>query len=86
VCLMRQRRRTRLSWRKRYVRLLGEAAYVPRSPLFNIGHLTDVSQCKLHQYLWCNRETKCQHSGPDLSQGWPRRVTWLRPDRLTPAW
>jgi hypothetical protein len=25
----------------------------------NIGHLTDVSHCKLHQYLCCNYEIKC---------------------------
>ena len=52
----------------------------------NIGHLTDVSHCKLHQYLCCNREIKCQQSLHGSPQGWPRRATWLSPDRLTPAW
>ena len=46
---------------------VGIAAYTPgtRWPAdtreaLNIGHLTDVSHCKLHQYLCCNREIKCQ--------------------------
>ena len=49
----------------------------------NIGHLTDVSHCKLHQYLYCNHEIKYQQRS---LRGWPRRVTWPSPDRLIPAW
>jgi hypothetical protein len=49
----------------------------------NIGQLTDVSHCKLHQYLCCNYEIKYQHRS---HRGWPHRVTWLSPDRLIPAW
>jgi hypothetical protein len=30
----------------------------------NIRHLTDVSHCKLHEYLCCNREIKCQKDLP----------------------
>src|SRR5215831_6553436 len=35
----------------------------------NIRHLTDVSHCKLHQYLCCNHEIKCQHRS---HRGWPQ--------------
>ena len=71
--------------------VLAGAAYVPsviRRPAgtreaLNIGQLTDVSHCKLHQYLCCNHEIKYQHRS---HRGWPRRVTWLSPDRLIPAW
>ena len=52
------------------VSALAEAACVSRDPpaggrreSLNIGHLTDVSHCKLHQYLCCNREIKCQLGG-----------------------
>src|SRR5262249_38170894 len=37
----------------------------------NIRHLTDVSHCKLHQYLCCNSKVKCQQVDTDLP-GWPR--------------
>jgi len=26
----------------------------------NIGQLTDVSHCKLHQHLYCNSKIECQ--------------------------
>jgi hypothetical protein len=50
--------------------------------LLNIGQLTDVSHCKLHQYLCCKREIKCQHRSP---QG-RAQMTWLSLDHLIPAW
>jgi len=50
---------------------VGESGHVARDPpaccalgVLNIGQLTDVSQCKLHQYLCCKHEIKCQHRSP----------------------
>jgi len=40
--------------------------------VLNIRHLTDVSHCKLHQYLCCNREIKCQQTWTGSPRGWPR--------------
>jgi len=64
------------------LRTSGSAGLQIPARLLNIGQLTDVSHCKLHQYLCCNYEIKCQTDLP----GWPCRVTWLSPDRFTPAW
>ena len=63
---------------------VGRSGLHPRDPsacgyprTLNIGHLTDVSQCKLHQYLCCNHEIKCQH--------WPRPGLAAQSDMALPG-
>src|SRR5215467_15056398 len=48
----------------------------------NIRHLTDVSHCKLHQHLCCNREIKCLGRLRSPPRGWPGRVRSTLLDRL----
>ena len=61
----------------------------PDSPVMvtapKIRQLTDVSRCKLHQHLWCNRKLKCQAAWPVRNSTWTRWRSPVRPRRANCA-